>query len=111
MGGRKGEVTRHGGGQDFQGGETRNCRNVWTLPTQPFHGAHFATMPPALADRCLRATSRPSDLVLDPFLGAGTTALAANRLGRVAVGCELSDSYVEIARARLTAAGFDSEVY
>jgi site-specific DNA-methyltransferase (adenine-specific) len=65
--------------------------------------AHFATFPPELVDHCLRLSTRPGDLVLDPFLGAGTTALVAAALGRRAVGIELNPAYVEIARRRLSA--------
>jgi DNA modification methylase len=79
----------------------RNQRNVWTITPQPFRGAHFATMPPELAARCIRAGSRPGDTVLDPFGGSGTTALAARDLGRDAVLCELSAEYVAIAEQRL----------
>jgi DNA modification methylase len=111
VGGNKGAATRHGGGAPYEGGETRRWRNVWSLPKEPFHGDHYAVMPSALAERCVRATSRPGDLVLDPFLGAGTTALASNRLGRVAVGCEISTPYIDVARERLAAAGFEAEVY
>ena len=79
----------------------RNARNVWTIATQPFPGSHFATMPPKLAERCIKAGSRPGDVVLDPFSGAGTTALVANRLGRHAVGIELNENYIKLAEARL----------
>ncbi|MDB5413214.1 MAG: methyltransferase [Rubritepida sp.] len=84
-------------------GGYRNARNVWTITPQPFKGAHFATMPPALVERCIKAGSRPGDAVLDPFFGAGTTGLVARRLGRSCTGIELSPAYAEIARARLAA--------
>lgn len=87
--------------------ETRNARDVWTIVPEPFDGAHFATMPPALARRCILAGSRRGDIVLDPFGGAATTALAALREGRRAVLCELNPEYVEIQRARL--ADFDAD--
>lgn len=74
----------------------RNARTVWTLPTQPFHGAHFATMPPELASRCIRAGSRPGDTVLDPFLGSGTVGMVAEQLGRRWVGVELNEEYRDI---------------
>ncbi|HSQ51976.1 MAG TPA: site-specific DNA-methyltransferase, partial [Nitrospiraceae bacterium] len=61
---------------------SRNKRSVWTVATQPFPGAHFATFPPKLIEPCILAGSRPGDTVLDPFGGAGTTGLAADRLGR-----------------------------
>lgn len=80
--------------------ETRNKRSVWTIPTQPFSGAHFATMPPELARLCILAGSAPGDVVLDPFCGAGTTGLVANREGRGFLGVELSESYCQLARER-----------
>jgi DNA modification methylase len=80
----------------------RNCRNVWTIATQPFSGPHFATMPPDLAERCIKAGSKPGDTVLDPFGGAGTTGLVADRLNRDAILCELNPEYARLARERLT---------
>lgn len=74
----------------------RNLRTVWTIPTQPFPGAHFATFPEALAERCIKAGSRAGDVVLDPFGGSGTVARVAVRLGRRAVHLDLA--YHELAR-------------
>jgi len=71
-------------------GETRNKRSVWTVATQPFSGAHFATFPPDLIKPMILAGSRPGDIVLDPFSGAGTTCLVADRLGRRGIGLELN---------------------
>jgi DNA modification methylase len=82
---------------------TRNARSVWTIATQPYSGAHFATMPPVLAERCVVAGSQKGDTVLDPFGGAGTTALVADRLGRDAVICELNPEYARLAEARIRA--------
>ncbi len=82
---------------------TRNARSVWTIATQPYSGAHFATMPPTLAERCIKAGSRPGDTILDPFGGAGTTGLVASRLGRGAILCELNPEYARLARERITA--------
>jgi DNA modification methylase len=83
-------------------GDTRNARTVWSIKTKPFKGAHFATMPPALAERCIKAGTKPGDMVLDPFGGAGTTGLVADRLGRDATLIELNPTYAAMARARLT---------
>jgi DNA modification methylase len=160
---------RNDSGPRMQGGiapgrETRNARDVWTIATQPYSGAHFATMPPDLAERCIKAGSsergqcphcaapwgrvievteraghkprldeahfkcgsgsHPSSVredrgwsptcdcpphqpvpqvVIDPFGGAGTTGLVADRLGRSAILCELNPEYARLARARLTA--------
>jgi site-specific DNA-methyltransferase (adenine-specific) len=85
----------------------RNARDVWTITPEPCAEAHFATMPPDLARRCVLAGSRRGDVVLDPFGGAGTTALAALGLGRRALLCELNPAYVEIQRRRL--AVFDAD--
>lgn len=79
-------------------GATRNVRSVWTIATQPFSGAHFATMPPDLAERCIKAGSRVGDTVLDPFGGAGTTGLVADRIGRNATLIELNPEYARLAR-------------
>jgi DNA modification methylase len=76
---------------------------VWPIATQPYSGAHFATMPPALAERCIKAGSKPGDMVLDPFGGAGTTGLVADRLGRSATLIELNPEYARLARERITA--------
>ncbi len=80
-----------------------NARSVWPIATQPYSGAHFATMPPALAERCIKAGSKPGDMVLDPFGGAGTTGLVADRLGRSATLIELNAEYARLARERITA--------
>lgn len=81
---------------------TRNARNVWTIATTPTRFAHFATMPPELAERCILAGSRPCDTVLDPFAGAGTTLLCADRLQRDAIGIELNPVYATMIRNRIT---------
>lgn len=85
----------------------RNARDVWTISPEPFAEAHFATMPPALARRCVRAGSRKGDVVLDPFNGAGTSALVSLQEGRRYVGCELNADYAAITARRL--ADFDAD--
>lgn len=80
---------------------TRNKRSVWTIATQPFSEAHFATMAPELAETCIKAGCPEGGTVLDPFGGAGTTGLVADRLQRSAVLCELNPDYIEIARRRI----------
>jgi DNA modification methylase len=80
---------------------TRNKRSVWTVATKPFSGAHFAVMPPDLVEPCVLAGCPEGGTVLDPFGGAGTTALVADRLGRNAIICELNPEYVNIAADRL----------
>jgi len=84
--------------------QQRNKRSVWTVTPAPFAGAHFATFPPALIEPSILAGCRPGGMVLDPFAGAGTTALVARRLGRDFIGVELNPAYAEMARQRLAAA-------
>lgn len=80
----------------------RNARSVWQIATKPYSEAHFATFPTELPERCIKAGSREGDIVLDPFMGSGTTAWVARHLGRRSVGCELNADYLEIARRRLS---------
>lgn len=77
--------------KELQG--SRNLRSVWTIPTTPYSGAHFATFPPDLIIPCIKAGSRPGDVVLDPFFGSGTTGEVCNRLGRKWIGIELNEAY------------------
>mgnify|MGYP003425240315 CR=1 FL=1 len=86
----------------------RNARSVWTITPEPYAGAHFATMPPELARRCILAGSRRGDVVLDPFAGAGTTALVAVGHGRRAIGCELNPEYAALAVDRVAAVDTDA---
>jgi hypothetical protein len=79
---------------------TRNRRSVWTVPTVPYSGAHFATFPPALIEPCILAGSRSGDTVLDCFFGSGTTGEVAGNLGRNWIGCEINDQYAPLQRAR-----------
>ena len=79
---------------------TRNCRDVWIIPTQPFSGAHFATMPEALVERCILAGCPEGGTVLDPFVGSGTVCAVAARLGRHSLGFEMNERYVRMARKR-----------
>lgn len=87
----------------------RNLRNyepapvgVWNIATQPFSEAHFATFPPELAERCIKAGCPAGGVVLDPFGGAGTTALVANRIQRDAILIELNGEYAELANRRVS---------
>jgi DNA modification methylase len=84
--------------------ETRNRRSVWTVATRPYKGAHFATFPPALIEPCILAGSRPGDVVLDPFMGSGTTAAVALQHGRQYLGCELNPDYGPLQQERIAAA-------
>lgn len=82
-----------------------NARNVWAIKSKPYSGAHFATMPPALAKRCILAGSRVGDTVLDPFFGSGTTGESAQALGREWIGCELQEDYKPLIRERTAQGG------
>ena len=106
----KGRLTYDGKRQGDQGTgqeafvaikDMRNRRSVWTIPTKPFKGAHFAVMPEALVEPCILATSRPDDTILDPFTGSGTVAVVALRHGRNFIGTELNPEYANIAQQRI----------
>lgn len=106
---REGEPTRHGltGAASYgisNVGENRSMRNkrsVWEIATQPFSEAHFATFPPALIEPCILAGCPKGGTVLDPFGGAGTTGLVADRLGRNAILIELNPEYAAMAERRI----------
>jgi DNA modification methylase len=80
---------------------TRNKRDVWKVNVRPYKGAHFATYPTALIEPCIKAGSRINDIVLDPFMGSGTTAMVAKQHGRRYIGCELNEDYRELQDKRL----------
>ena len=82
--------------------DTRNKRDVWTVPTKGYDGAHFAVYPTALIEPCILAGSREGDTVLDPFSGSGTTGVVALRNGRNYLGCELNPEYAELSRKRIS---------
>lgn len=73
--------------------DKRNKRSVWTIAAESYADAHFATFPRKLVEPCILAGSRPGDIVLDPFMGSGTTAQVAEHLGRQWIGCEINESY------------------
>lgn len=100
--GTPGRRKQYGGTHAAPNPEGRNRRTVWNINPRPYKGAHFATMPPALAEVCVKAGSRPGDTVLDPFSGSGTTGYVSNRLGRHYVGTDLNIDYLPLAEARLT---------
>jgi DNA modification methylase len=89
-------------------GDRRNKRSVWTIPIQPYRNAHIAVMPEKLVEPCIRAGCPPGGVVLDPFMGAGTVAVVARRLGRHYVGTEIHSNYVELANERLRQEGESS---
>ena len=94
-------VLRQDVGRAVMRTETRNRRSVWTVPTSPYKGAHFATFPPDLIRPCILAGCPKDGTVLDPFGGSGTTALVALEEGRKAVLCELNTDYIALAHKRL----------
>lgn len=79
----------------------RNKRSVWTVTTKPFSEAHFATFPEDLILDCIKAGCPEGGVVLDPFMGAGTTALVSRKLNRNYIGFELNPEYIKIAEKRL----------
>lgn len=94
----RGVHRRPEGGTSYK---NRNRRSVWTVATKSYKGAHFATFPPALIEPCILAGSRPNDVVIDPFMGSGTTAVVARKLGRRYIGCELNESYGDLQDERI----------
>ena len=91
-------TTRSG---NFVAGAMRSARTVWTIPTQPYPDAHFATFPEEIPRRCILAGSREGDIILDPFVGSGTAGLVALRNGRSFIGVDASAKYLAMARARI----------
>lgn len=89
-----------------RGPNDRNVRTVWDIHTKPYSEAHFATFPPALVEPCIKAGSSPRDMILDPFIGSGTTGTVALKLERRFVGIELNPDYLQIAEDRLNEALF-----
>ena len=82
-------------------GSKRNKRNVWTVTTKPFRGAHFATFPKDLIEPCIKAGCPEGGIVLDPFAGAGTTGLVAKENNRAAILIELNGEYLAMAKKRI----------
>ena len=80
---------------------TRRKRSVWNVTKKPYKGAHFAVYPPELIEPCIKAGSEKGDIVLDPFMGSGTTAMVAKSLGRDYIGCELHEDYGNLIQKRV----------
>lgn len=104
VGGNKGDDVHHSSVGQFVGSNFRNRRSVWSVHTRPYKGAHFATFPTALIEPCILAGSRVGDLVLDPFMGSGTTAQVAVSNSRKYLGCELNPNYKDLQQARIHSA-------
>ena len=84
-----------------------NKRSVWSVPVKPYSGAHFAVFPEELIEPCIMAGSRVGDIVLDPFMGSGTTAQVAQHLNRQYLGCELNTEYESLQKKRLRQLSLD----
>ena len=93
------EANTHGNKPNESG--ERNKRDVWTIPTHPYKGAHFAVFPPTLVQPCILAGSRIGDIVLDPFFGSGTTAEVAVLFDRNWIGIDINDEYRPLHKERL----------
>ena len=81
--------------------EKKNKRSVWSVTNKPYKGSHFATFPPDLIEPCIKAGSQVNDIILDPFMGSGTTAMVAKELGRYYIGCELHEEYGKLMQKRI----------
>jgi len=80
---------------------TRRKRSVWNINKKAYKGAHFAVYPPNLIKPCILAGSQENDIILDPFMGSGTTAMVAKELGRYYIGCELHEDYGNLIQKRI----------
>ena len=81
--------------------DRKNKRDVWTVTNKPYKGSHFAVFPPDLIEPCILAGSREGDLILDPFIGSGTTAMVSKKHNRHYIGCELHEEYQELIQQRV----------
>ena len=80
----------------------KNKRSVWSVTNKPYKGAHFACYPPDLIEPCILAGSEEGDIILDPFMGSGTTAMVAKKNSRAYIGCELHEDYASLQTARIS---------
>lgn len=95
------EFYRTKSGNAYQIHDRRNKRDVWTISTKPFKESHFATFPPDLIEPCILAGCPENGVVIDIFMGSGTTGLVAKRLNRNYIGIELNQKYINIAEKRI----------
>jgi len=101
FGNREGQLNGLHSGNDYFVLEKANKRSVWTVNTKPYREAHFATFPEDLIVDCIKADCPEGGIVLDPFMGSGTTAVVSKKLGRSYIGFEINESYIKIANKRL----------
>jgi site-specific DNA-methyltransferase (adenine-specific) len=93
---------RHGGDTDIDRYYPQvNKRSVWTISLKPFHEAHFAVFPPDLIEIPIKAGCPIDGIVLDPFMGSGTTAIVAKKQGKNYIGIELNPEYIDISQKRI----------
>ena len=83
------------------GNQFKRKKSVWDVNIQPNKNAHFAVYPPELIKPCIKASSQENDIILDPFMGSGTTAMVAKELGRYYIGCELHEDYGNLIKNRV----------
>jgi DNA modification methylase len=100
--GAKQEGIYNSGERIFNGSDTRNKRSVWTVSTQPLKDAHFAVFPEKLITPCILSSCPENGIVLDPFMGSGTTGVVAIKTLRKYIGCELNPEYIQIAKQRIS---------
>ena len=101
------EMGRARGGEETPEPTTRNRHSVWNVATKPYSGAHFAVFPTELIEPCILAGAPVGGIVLDPFMGSGTTAQVAQDLGRQYIGCELNPEYGKLQQKRLAQQSLD----
>jgi hypothetical protein len=93
--------------KDAETDEMAHKRSVWSVPTKPYSGAHFAVFPTDLIEPCILAGAPLGGIVLDPFMGSGTTAQVAQDLGRQYIGCELNPEYGKLQKKRTAQTSLD----
>ena len=81
--------------------DRKNKRSVWSITNKPYKGAHFAVFPPDLIEPCILAGSEQGDIILDPFMGSGTTGMVAKKNFRSYIGCELHEDYASLQTDRI----------
>jgi len=96
---------------DSEGNKVRNKRTVWTVPPLPYRGAHYATFPPDLILPCVLAGSKIKDIVCDPFMGSGTTAMVAKENGRCYLGCELNKENEKLQNKRIASVHYQMKLF
>jgi DNA modification methylase len=101
------EMGRSRGGDETPEPTTRNRHSVWNVATKPYLGAHFAVFPTELIEPCILAGAPLGGIVLDPFMGSGTTAQVAQDLGRQYIGCELNSEYGKLQKKRTAQTSLD----